>query len=84
MDDLALQIGQIDRVKVRQMQLTDARSREVQRHWRTETAQTDDQHTAVFEPQLTLDVDVSQQYLPTVTQQFLIIQHGKRPRLMRW
>jgi hypothetical protein len=27
---------------------------------------------------------VLQQNLPTVTQQLLIIQHGRRPRLMRW
>jgi len=33
---------------------------------------------------LPVDVDVLQQNLPAVAQQFLIIQHGRRPRLMRW
>ena len=83
MNDLALQVGQIDRVEVRQMQLTDAGGRQIQRNRRAETAETDDQYAAFFESQLAVDVDVLQQNLPTVAQQFLIIQHGRRPRLMR-
>ena len=82
-NDLALQVGQVDGVEVRQMQLTDARRGQVQRNRRTETAEADDQHAAFFQSQLAVDVDVLQQNLPTVAQQFLIIQHGRRPRLMR-
>ncbi|MNV34658.1 hypothetical protein D3C71_1260850 [compost metagenome] len=78
-----MQVGQIDRVKVRQMQLANARCRQIKRHRRTEAAKTDDQHTAFFQSQLTVDIDVLQQNLPAVAQQFLVIQHGRRPRLMR-
>lgn len=83
MNDLALQIGQVDRVEIRQMQLTDTGRRQIQRDRRTEAAEADDQHAAVFELQLPIDVDVLQQNLPAVAQQFLIIQHGRRPRLIR-
>ncbi|MNS70476.1 hypothetical protein D3C72_1038200 [compost metagenome] len=82
-NNLALQIGQIDRVEIRQMQFTDTRRREIQRHRSAETAEADDQHATVLELQLPIDVDVLQQNLPAVAQQFLIIQHGRRPRLMR-
>jgi hypothetical protein len=37
----------------------------------------------LLESQLTVDVDVLQQNLPAIAQQFLIVQHGRRPRLMR-
>ncbi|MNI51315.1 hypothetical protein D3C73_1060350 [compost metagenome] len=84
MNDLALQVGQVDRVEVRQVHLANAGGRQIQRHWRAKAAKTDDQYAAVLEPQLAIDIDVLQQNLPTVTQQLLIIQHGRRPRLMRW
>lgn len=82
-NDLALQIGQVDRIEVRQMQLADTRRCQIQRYRRTQTTKTDNQHATVFQAQLTVDVDVVQQNLPAVAQQFLIIQHGRRPRLMR-
>ncbi len=84
MNDLPLQIGQVDRVEIRQMQLPDTGGGQIQRHRRTETAKADNQHATVLELQLPVDVDVLQQNLPAVAQQFLIIQHGRRPRLMRW
>ncbi|MNR41829.1 hypothetical protein D3C85_1602680 [compost metagenome] len=83
MDDLALQVGQIDGVEVRQVHFTHTRCRQIQRHRRTETAEADDQYATVLQAQLTVDIDVLQQNLPAVAQQFLIIQHGRRPRLMR-
>jgi hypothetical protein len=38
---------------------------------------------ALLEAQLAFDVHLCQQNLPAVTQQFLIGQHGKRPREIR-
>ncbi|MNN98212.1 hypothetical protein D3C81_2175480 [compost metagenome] len=84
MDDLALQVGQVDCVEIRQVQFTHARSRQIQRHRCTQATKADDQRAALLESQLAVDVDVLQQNLPAIAQQLLIIQHGRRPRLIRW
>ncbi|MCY1178249.1 hypothetical protein D9M71_506950 [compost metagenome] len=68
MQDLTLQIGQVDRVEIRQVQFTDTRRRQVQRHGRTQATEADDQYPAVFEPQLPVDIDLSQEDLPAVAQ----------------
>lgn len=83
MDNLALQVGQVDGVEVGQVQLTHASGGQVQGDWRAQATQPDDQRFALFEPQLAIDVDLGQQHLAAVTQQFLITQHGSRPRVMR-
>lgn len=63
------------RIEVRQVQLTDASGRQIQRHRRAQPAHTDDQYTALFEAQLALHIDLFQQDLPAVTQQLIIAQH---------
>ncbi|MCY1420342.1 hypothetical protein D9M71_359580 [compost metagenome] len=83
MHDLPLQVGQVDRIEIGQMQLTDAGRGQVQRHRRAETAEADDQRAPLFQAQLAIDIDLRQQDLPAVTQQFLVAQHDQRPRLMR-
>lgn len=83
MQHLTLQVGQINRVEIRQMQFTDTCRRQVQRHGRPQAAKTDNQHPAVFKPQLTVNIDLSQEDLPAVAQQLLITQHDSRPRLIR-
>ncbi|MCY1406806.1 hypothetical protein D9M71_220860 [compost metagenome] len=83
MDHLALQVGQVDGVEVGQVQLANPGGRQVQRDRRAEAAEPDDQRLALLEPQLAVDVDLCQQYLPAVAQQFLITQHGRRPRVIR-
>lgn len=82
-DDLALQVGQVDRIEVGQVQLADARGGQVQGHRSAQATQADDQYAAGFESQLAVDVDVLQQNLPAVAQQLLIVQHGRLPKLMR-
>ncbi|MNR44841.1 hypothetical protein D3C85_1636280 [compost metagenome] len=83
MQYLALQVRDVDRVEVRQVQLANASRRQVQRHGRTEAAEADDQHPTVFQAQLTVDIYLRQEDLPAVAQQFLIGQHDSRPRVMR-
>ncbi|MOA56468.1 hypothetical protein D3C78_1804560 [compost metagenome] len=58
------------------MQLTDAGRGQVQRHRRAETAEADDQHATVLQPQLPVDVDLRQEDLPAVAQQFVVTQHA--------
>ena len=65
------------------MQLASARSGQIQRHRRAQTAKADNQGTAVFEAQLPVYVDMLQQNLSAIAQQLLIGQHGRRPRVMR-
>ncbi len=73
--DLPLQIGQIQRIEVGQVQLTDASGRQVERHWRAEAAKPDDQYSTLLEPQLSVDIDLLEQDLPAVTQQLFVTQH---------
>ena len=81
--NLALQVGHIDAVEIGQMQLAHSRGGQVQRHRRAQPAKPDDERTAVFERQLALDIDLLQQNLSAVAQQFQIGQHGSRPSVMR-
>lgn len=76
MHDLALQVGQVEAVEIGQVQFTDAGGRQVERHRRTEPAEPDHQHPAGLEPQLALDIDLLEQDLPTVTQQFFVTEHA--------
>ncbi|MNE95653.1 hypothetical protein D3C80_1937670 [compost metagenome] len=80
MDHLALQVGQVDRVEVGQVQLADPGRGQVQRHRRAEAAEADDQHATVLEPQLAVDVDLRQEDLPAVAQQFVVTQHAVHPQ----
>ncbi len=82
-DDLPLQVGQVDRIEIRQVQLADPGRGQVQRHRRTQAAKTDDQCAAALQAQLALDVDLRQQDLATVAQQFLVAQHTHCPRVIR-
>ena len=52
MRNLALQVGQVQRVEVSQMQFANPCSREIQRHRRAEPAEADDQRPALLEAQL--------------------------------
>ncbi len=85
MRNLALQVGQVQRVEVGQMQFANPCSREIQRHRRAEPAEAepaeaDDQRPALLEAQLPLDIDLLEQDLPAVTQQFFVTQH-QAPRV---
>ncbi|MNO02153.1 hypothetical protein D3C81_2224720 [compost metagenome] len=62
------------------MQLADPGRGQVQRHRRAETTEADDQHAAVLQPQLAVDVDLRQEDLPAVAQQFVVTQHAVPPQ----
>ena len=83
MDDLALQVGEVDGVEIRQVQFADASGGQVHRHRGAQATEADDQRTAVFQAQLAVDVDMLQQNLSAIAQQLLIGQHGRRPTEMR-
>ena len=83
MNDLALQVGQVNAVKVGQVQFADTGSSQVQRDRRAKPAQADNQHTTVFQLQLAVDIDLLQQDLSAIAQQLLVGQHGRRPNVMR-
>ena len=71
--------GQIDRVEVRQMQFTDTRRRARYRQPVRRDHRGRRSDATVLELQLAVDVVCLQQNLPAVAQQFLIVQHGRRP-----
>ena len=49
MDDLALQVGQIDRIEIRQVQFAHPSSGQVKRHRSAQATQADDQRAALFQ-----------------------------------
>src|SRR5690606_499249 len=75
MDDLPLQVGQIHPVVIRQPQLADPGTGQIERSRTAQSAHADDQHAAVEQALLTLHVDLLQQNLPAVAQQ-LFVQHA--------
>ncbi len=83
-DDLALQVGQVDAVEIRQVQFADTGGGQVQGHRRPQATQADNQYPAVFQAQLAVDIHLLQQDLPAIAQQLLVVQHDMHPRLMRW
>ena len=67
MQYLALQVGKIDRIAIGQCELPDARGSEIKRRWRTQTADTDDQHPRCRNPRLPGDADFIEQQVTAVT-----------------
>ncbi|MOA37635.1 hypothetical protein D3C78_1592470 [compost metagenome] len=72
MQHLTLQVGYINRVEIGQVQLSDTGSCQVQGHRRAQAAEPDNQCAAVLQAHLAVDIDLSQEDLPAVAQQFLI------------
>ena len=71
--DLALQVGQVDRVVIDQRDAPDAGRAEVERHRRAEPAGADDQRMPVEQPLLALDADLVEQDVPRIAQQLVIV-----------
>ena len=67
MQYLALQVGKIDRIAIGQCELPDARGSEIKRRWRTQTADTDDQHPRCRNLRLPVDADFIEQQVTAVT-----------------
>src|SRR5476649_1732357 len=79
--DLALQIGQVDRVVVDQRDVADAGRRQVQRGRRTEAAGADDQRMPGQQFLLPFDADFVEQDVARVAQQLVIVHRARRPVL---
>ena len=76
--DLALQVGEIDRVAVDQCQPADARRSQVHRCGRAEPAGADDQRRGGADARLPFDADLLQQDVARIAQQ-LVVVHGWLP-----
>jgi len=57
------------------VQLTDTSGRQIERYRRAQPAKPDDQHAALLEAHLAVDIDLLEQDLPAVAQQLFVTQH---------
>ena len=74
MNDLALQVREVDDVKVDEANRADARGCEIHRRRRTEAARTDDEDLAVKDFFLSLAADLLQEDMARITLNLLICQ----------
>ena len=75
MADLALQIGQIDLVSIRNQQLAHSTCCQIQGGGTTQPARAHDQHSSVVDSLLAFYADLRQKHMAAVAQQ-LIVVHG--------
>ena len=73
--DLALQVGQVDRVVIDDGERPDARSRKVGQGCRAQAARADDKRMCFQQTRLPFDADLVEQDMAGVAQQ-LIVVHG--------
>jgi len=73
-EDLPLQVGEIDLVRVGERQLADAACREVERRRATEAARADDERARGAQPLLALDPDLIEQDVAAVAEELLVVQ----------
>jgi hypothetical protein len=78
MDDLALQIGRVDRVEVHKAERADPRGGQIERDRRTESARTDDEHARALEPALPLGAHLGQHEVARVAQELVGLEFGER------
>src|SRR5690606_28350475 len=77
--DLALQVGRVDVVAVRDDDAADARGGQVERGRRAQPAGAHDQDGGIEQALLRLDADLVEQDVPAVAQELLVV-HPARPR----
>ena len=82
MDDLALQIGKLDDVEIREHQMADPGSGQVHGHRRAQAAHADDQHARGEQLLLAFATDLAQQHVAAVAG-FLLRCHGNSLRRVR-
>ena len=83
MQDLALQVGEIDRVAVRKHEGPDARRCQVHRSGRAQPASTDHQRAGIQQALLTLHAEFGQQNVPRIAQQLRVVHICMRGTAMR-
>jgi hypothetical protein len=73
-EDLPLQIGEVDPVRIGEGQLADAAGGKVERRGAAEAAGADDERARVAQPLLALDPDFGEQDVPAVAEELLVVQ----------
>jgi hypothetical protein len=73
-EDLALQVGEVDRVGIGQRQLADAACCEVERRGTAEAAGADNQRGRSAQPLLPLDPDLGKEDVAAVAEELLVVQ----------
>ena len=73
-EDLALQVGEVDFVRVRDRQAPKAGGGEVQRRRAAEAARADDEDARAPQPLLPLDTDLGEQDMAAVAEELLVVQ----------
>ena len=76
--DLALQVGQVDRVAIGQRDMADSRGSQVQGGRRAESAGADDQHLGIDDPVLSFDAYGVKQDVAAVAQQLFVVHFRGR------
>jgi hypothetical protein len=73
-EDLALQVGQINFVRIGEGEAADAARREIQRRRATEAAGADDQRASRPQPLLSFDPDLGKKDVAAVAEELLVVQ----------
>ena len=77
MKDLSLQVRKIDYIEVDEADGTDARCREVERHGRTQSTRTNQQHPRLLERALTVLSHLGEEDVAAITYQLFARQLGR-------
>ena len=81
MQDLALQVGEVDRIAIGQQDASDTGAGQVERRRRTQSASAHDQRGGAEQPLLGLDPDLVEQDVAAVAEQLLVVH---RARALEW
>jgi hypothetical protein len=73
-EDLPLQVGEVDLIRVGEGELADAAGREVERGGATQPAGADDQRGGRAQPLLPLDPDFGKEDVAAVAEELLVVQ----------
>ena len=79
-EDLALQVGEVDFVGVRDGQARDAGGSEIERRRAAEAAGTDDENSGGTQPLLPLDADLVEEDVPGIPEKLLVVYRTRRSR----
>lgn len=73
-EDLALQVGEVDLVRIGDRQLADAAGGEVERRRASQAARADDQRVRRAQPLLALDPNLIEKDVAAVAEELLVVQ----------
>jgi hypothetical protein len=76
-EDLPLQVGEVDLVRIGEGELADAAGGEIERRGTAEAAGADDEGMRIAQPLLALDPDFREQDVAAVAEELLVVQIAK-------